>query len=117
MKKVFLGAFAMIVAVYATDFSSMSTQDLANMRGSVATEEREAFKNEMQSRMSSMSPEERATYSGANKNTASDSAGGNGTKQRVKDGSGSGSGGANKGSRNGSNGNGNGNGGNGGGQR
>ena len=48
-----------MVALMATDYSSLSTEELLEMRGSVPAEEQEAFRSEMQSRMQSLSPEER----------------------------------------------------------
>lgn len=57
------GILAIILAagiLSATDFSSMSTEDLIGLKGTVATEEREAFRAEMQSRVSTMTTEERA---------------------------------------------------------
>ena len=43
-----------------TDFSQLSTQELINLRGQVAPEDREAFIAEMQSRVATMTAEERA---------------------------------------------------------
>jgi len=64
MKKLsIVGVMSVVLAagVYAaTDFSSMSTEQLSAMRGTVATEERAAFQAEMQSRMSQLSPADRA---------------------------------------------------------
>ncbi len=46
-------------AAMATDFMSMSTEELVALRGSVAPEEIEAFKAELQSRLQSLTPDER----------------------------------------------------------
>lgn len=49
-------------ATWAADFSQMNTEDMMNMRGSVPVDDRPAFREEMQKRMQSMSPEERQKY-------------------------------------------------------
>ncbi|HEY9129555.1 MAG TPA: EF-hand domain-containing protein [Sulfurovum sp.] len=49
-------------AVWAADFSQMSTEEMMNMRGSVPVADRPAFQAEMQKRMQSMTPEERQKY-------------------------------------------------------
>ena len=51
----------------ATDFSSMTTEELAKMRGTMCAksqEERDAFRQEWQKRMAQMTPEERKQYAG-----------------------------------------------------
>jgi len=100
------GILAIILAtgiLSATDFTSMSTEDLIGVKGTVATEEREAFKAEMQSRVSTMTAEERAELAV--------NAGGTGSSygSSLRDGSGTGSMGASSGGGSGSqDGNGNG---------
>lgn len=61
MKKILLG-LCVVVSLYGVDYTSMSTDELMSLRGSVPAQEREAFKSAVQSRVSSMSPEEKATY-------------------------------------------------------
>jgi len=62
MKKVVLAALLVAAgSVFAADYSSMSTEELKAMRGSVPAEERAAFQSEMQKRASTMSAEERAS--------------------------------------------------------
>jgi len=49
----------------AADYSSLSTEEMINMRSQVrqmSSEERASFRNEMRSRMKSMSAEERAQF-------------------------------------------------------
>ena len=59
MKRVILAAILAAGALNATDFSSMSTEDLVSVRGTVATEEQADFRAELQSRVSSMTTEQR----------------------------------------------------------
>lgn len=47
---------------WAADFSHMSTEEMMKMRGSVPVDDRPAFREEMQKRMQSMTPEERQQY-------------------------------------------------------
>lgn len=62
MKKVVLTALLVAAgSIFAADYSSMSTEELKAMRGSVPAEERAAFRSEMQKRASTMSAEERAS--------------------------------------------------------
>lgn len=49
-------------ASWAADFSQISTEEMMNMRGSVPANDRSDFREEMQKRMQSMSPEERQKY-------------------------------------------------------
>ncbi len=49
-------------ATWAADFSQMSTEEMMKMRGSVPVDDRPAFREEMQKRMQSMTPEERQKY-------------------------------------------------------
>jgi len=64
MKKIVFLTIAAFYGLWATDFSSMSTEELMALRGSVSEDERDAYRTEVQSRMSSMSAEERASYRG-----------------------------------------------------
>ncbi len=47
---------------WAADFSHMSTEEMMEMRGSVPVDDRPDFREEMQKRMQSMTPEERQQY-------------------------------------------------------
>lgn len=62
MRTMILTALIAGALMAATDFSSMSTQEMMEMRGTVDPSERGAFQQEMQERMQSMTPEERAQY-------------------------------------------------------
>ncbi len=62
MKKVILATSMIVMGLMAADYSQMTTEELNNLRGTVATEDRDAFRAEMQSRMQAMTPEERQTY-------------------------------------------------------
>ncbi|MCH9813613.1 MAG: DUF1104 domain-containing protein [Epsilonproteobacteria bacterium] len=46
----------------ASDFSKMTMEQLNAMRGSVNTEDREAYRTEMQKRIAAMTDEQRAAY-------------------------------------------------------
>ncbi|QOR62160.1 DUF1104 domain-containing protein [Sulfurovum sp. ST-21] len=87
MKKLILTISMLTVGLAATDFSQMTMEQLNAMRGTVATEERDAFRAEMQNRLKAMSPEERQAYAAARRKNADK---GQGTMQRLRDGSGSG---------------------------
>ncbi len=75
-----MGFLAM--SLMATDFTQMTTQELTAMRGTVAVEDREAFRAEMQSRIANMTAEERATLKATRQATG----------QQLRDGSGAGKG-------------------------
>ncbi len=60
-----LGAVLMGSVALATDFSKMSTDELANLRGTICSQspdECNQFRQEWHKRMASMTPEERAKY-------------------------------------------------------
>jgi len=61
MKKVMILPLLVAVA-FATDFSTMSTEEMMKMRGHVPVEDRPMFQQEMQKRMQNMSPMERQKY-------------------------------------------------------
>lgn len=64
-------AMMSIPAFAATDYSSLTTEELAAMRGTMqnATEEdHNAFRHEWQERIRNMSPEERQNYAGPPEN-------------------------------------------------
>jgi hypothetical protein len=62
MKKTVLTLGFLTLALVATDFSSMTTDELINLRGTVAVEDRADFRAEMQSRVASMTAEEQASF-------------------------------------------------------
>jgi Ca2+-binding EF-hand superfamily protein len=64
MKKIMIISALACMALWATDFSQMSTEELMNMRGTVSLDERPAFQQEMQKRMQTLTPEERQKYMG-----------------------------------------------------
>ncbi len=89
-----LGALMLVTPVWAVDYSNMTTEELAALRGtrSQATqEEQAAFKQEWQGRVQQMTPEERQQFTGKPANAVQD---GTGAKygQRARSGSGSGGG-------------------------
>jgi hypothetical protein len=60
-------AAGLCVNAVAADFSSYSTEELLDMRGSVPIEERSDFKAELHDRISVMTPEEKARYEVGNR--------------------------------------------------
>jgi len=84
MKKAILCAFMAVGILSATDFSALSTQELAAMRGTVLADERDAFRSEFQSRLETLSDEEKAAL-GVGLNS------GSGAGAKLQDGSGLGS--------------------------
>ncbi len=65
----FVAVFLMVtlfsIPVFATDYSSMDTDELSQLRGTFKdadSEERQAFRDEWHSRVSEMSREDRRTY-------------------------------------------------------
>ena len=67
---VFVSLMWMSGMVQATDYSTLSTEELSRLRGSFATasqEERTAFHTEWQKRLNVMSPEELQRYTGPGK--------------------------------------------------
>ncbi len=69
MKKTVLTMGLLTIGLLAVDFSQMTTEELINLRGTVAVEDRDAFRAEMQSRVAKMTPEERATFSASRQAT------------------------------------------------
>jgi len=59
-KTLFLISVAVAGLMATTDFSQMTTEELINLRGQVAPEDIEAFRTELQSRVATMTAEERA---------------------------------------------------------
>lgn len=65
-----LAVFAMSSSAFSADYTTMSTEELSNVRGTLynATEaEKNAFRNEWQKRINQMTPEERTQYMGQGK--------------------------------------------------
>ena len=97
MKKI-IGITLVAVSLFAVDYNGMSIDELSSLRGTVPTEDRDAFRSAFQDKTQYLSPEEKAAYSRGNGQ-------GNGTmtqtrtktQQRLRDGSGNG--GQYKGSR------------------
>lgn len=61
MKKILLGVALLGTFAFSADYSAMSATELAALRGSVPAEDRAAFQAAMQSKMATMSAEERQT--------------------------------------------------------
>ncbi|MBN2653995.1 MAG: DUF1104 domain-containing protein [Nitrospirae bacterium] len=70
IKKISIFAGALLFtasALFAADYSTMSTEELASMRGKMqnaTVQERSAFQNEWQKRVQTMSAEDRQKYLG-----------------------------------------------------
>lgn len=97
MKKSLLSLAVLSVMAFAVDYSAMSATELAALRGSVPVEDRAAFQAAMQSKMATMSAEERQTFTQArtaNPGTGSmgSNAGGAGSGAGTGAGAGSGAG-------------------------
>lgn len=104
--KILLAISLTTMSLMAADYSQMTMDELNALRGTIAVEERDAFRAEMQSRLLAMTPEERATYmadrgkpqgqgirdgSGAGRMNKGGEYQGQGIGQRLRDGSGAGS--------------------------
>ncbi|PNV83175.1 MAG: hypothetical protein C0627_06475 [Sulfurimonas sp.] len=70
------------VAVFAVDYSAMSTEELRAARGSVAEADRSSFQNEMQSRMQALSPQDREAASSSMRQSRSGAQDGSGSQMR-----------------------------------
>jgi hypothetical protein len=58
-------AAGVFTSTFAADYTTMTTEEMVNMRSqvrSMSSEEREGFRNEMRTRMKSMSAEERSQF-------------------------------------------------------
>ncbi len=62
MKRSILLTSFLALSLWAVDFSQMTTEQLIQMRGSVAVEDRDAYRAQMQSRLQNMTQEERAAF-------------------------------------------------------
>ncbi len=59
MKRLALAALLAVGILNATDFTQMTTEELVAARGTVAPEDQAAFQEELQSRLSTMTTEEK----------------------------------------------------------
>ena len=62
-----IGSILLISTVFAVDYSTMSTEELARLKGTMqnaTVEERNAFRQEWQKRIQNMTQEERQKYLG-----------------------------------------------------
>jgi len=115
MKKLLITMSLLAMSLMAADYSQMTMDELNSLRGSVAVEDREVFRAEMQSRMAQMTPEELNTFredrmatggagdrdgSGTGSMNKGSTNQGQGVGQRLRDGSGAGN--MNKGGNSGS---------------
>jgi hypothetical protein len=80
MKKL-LTITILTISLFATDYSSMTLDELKNLRGTVSDTDKIAYRSAIQNKMSTLTPEERDTYRTSNTTQS---------KQRLRDGSGSG---------------------------
>jgi len=62
MKRAFLFSSLLALSLWAVDYSQMTTEQLIELRGSVPTEDIDAFRAAMQSRLATMTPEERSAF-------------------------------------------------------
>ncbi len=63
-----IGSILFISTAFAVDYSTMSTEELSRLRGTMqnaTVEERNAFRQEWQKRMQNMTQEERQRYLGS----------------------------------------------------
>ena len=84
--------FGVINVAVAADYSTMSTEEMVNMRSQVremSTEDQNSFRTEMRSRTQSMSDEERSSFQ---QSRGQGSGGGSGSMNRYGQGSGGGGG-------------------------
>ena len=95
MKKTILALATLGILAFGADYSAMSATELAAMRGTVSTEDRPAFQAAMQSKMSTMTAEERQTFTQAR--TSNPATGSMGANTGSGAGSGAGSAGAGSG--------------------
>jgi len=89
MKRLFVMA-TIVTSVFAADYNTMSLDELSSLRGTVPTQEREAFRSAFQEKMKYLTPEEQSKYMRGN-GQGMQNKNMNQMKQRVQDGSGSGS--------------------------
>jgi len=87
MKKLILTAGLMTVGLFATDFSQKSIAELNAMKGSVSTQDKNAYKAEVQKRVKAMDEADRNNYRTERGNSSS-SGKGSGKQHRHRHGSG-----------------------------
>ncbi len=87
MKKILIAGCILAGSLWATDYSGMTLDEMLSQKGSVAVEDREAFRAEMQSKMQDLTPEERSAIQGTK---GSGQGQGNGQRKMLKDGTGGG---------------------------
>jgi hypothetical protein len=85
MKKLILGIF-MVSNLFGVDYNTMSLEELLSKKGTIPQEDRASFQSAMQSKMSTMSTEERQALSKSKKGMGN----GNGVMKRLQDGTGGG---------------------------
>jgi len=106
MKNLIIAMSFSVMSLMAADYSALTIDELNAMRGTIAVEDRDAFRTEMQSRIATMTSDELATFradrmanggagpkdgSGAGSLNKGSKNQGQGMGQRLKDGSGAGS--------------------------
>ena len=73
-----IGLSLIVTPVWAADYSSMTTEELSSLRGTMretSQEEHTAFQQEWQSRTQNMTPDERQQYKGKPANAPQDGSG------------------------------------------
>ena len=96
MKKALFIALVASSFAFAVDYTAMSATELSALRGTVATEDKAAFQAAMQEKMSTMTADERQTFTQAR--TTNPGTGNSGGTGSGAGGSSSGGGGAGSGS-------------------
>lgn len=93
MKKITMALLLGAATVFATDYGTMTTEELKTMRGSVPEADRSAYQTEMQNRVQVMSTEEKQAMQKDMKQSQSGSTGGSGSQMQKGGGQGGMSGG------------------------
>ena len=91
MKKILITSCLVASTLLASDYSSMTLDEMLTQRGNIAVEDRDAFKSEMQNKMKDLTPEQRAELRGS-KGQGKGSRGGSGAGNMYKGSKGSGGG-------------------------
>jgi uncharacterized membrane protein YgcG len=81
MKRKILIATILTVQLFAVDYSTFTNDELFNTRGTVSTDDRDAFRSEMSSRMQTLTPEERTSMRGSKSGARDGSGAGSGNKR------------------------------------
>lgn len=87
MKKIIFSIVA-VTSMFATDYSSMTLEELLSQKGTISTEEKADYQAAMKDKVQSLTPEQRAEYNIGQNGTNNSQ--GMGTVKRLKDGSGTG---------------------------